>query len=159
MRKWGITLILLGLVFLMTFGLTKATIAGGRSYVMMCRGGGDMELRLDISQGRSCIRIDAKAARVGANQRLPQPGECVWLDRGMRPEEYWGDRNLVLGIYPLFEGYPFIKVVKLSKGNISIYWSSQKAEYLFNAVKDGKTFQVHAIRTGKGKFQVTHIGP
>ncbi len=133
-------------VFLCIFCFSSA-FAERPSYVMICRGGGDMYAIFDNISGL----VELHAAG-GTRAASPGPGECVWVDRGMPlriSSSLFGisNSNLVRGIN--------VKQGKIAKA----LFTNSKVQQLFDAVYYGRTFYVHARRKGIGNFEVTKIGP
>lgn len=128
-----------------------------KSYPLMCRGGGIMKGTF-WPKG---IKFQFTGGSQGAGARPPQPGECTWLDRGFRPGEpreiVWHDRDLD-GLMVNFDAQGRLNSLEI-KGK-----ASDKYKYLFNSIRNGSVFQIHAYnatcRGSKCPFlSTTKVGP
>ena len=144
------------LVLLLSFPSYEAR-AGSKSYPLMCRGGGTMKAKL-FSGG---MQIWFVGASQGAEAGPPRPGQCTWLDRGFRPGEprsiIWTSRDLErLVIYVDAQG-------KIS--DLRVHGKrKQNYQYLYNSIRTGRVFQLHAYQPkcgGKkcGHLRTTKVGP
>lgn len=127
-----------------------------KSYPMVCRGGGNMWVSVWNAK-YATVTVHFTKASVGASQSPPRPGQCVWLDRGMRAEE---PTELV------FKGKanPFLEL-KVSASGLSVgRWGRGKSIYIIRAVQSGQLFYVHAYqyknkKYGYNFFKITRVGP
>jgi len=157
-RALLITLCCFALSFLLA---PQGVKAGGTSYVMVCRGGGDMSFSF-YQTGRVPLTIGAKGGTVGASQRPPEPGECTWVDRGMREGEECvpSTRYLQLKIDADVVGpKPYINEIVFQYGRMKIWYRNKKIGDLIDAITNGKIFYLRARRKAPHKFEVTKIGP
>ncbi|MDF2953976.1 MAG: hypothetical protein OD816_001221 [Thermodesulfobacterium sp.] len=139
----------------------KGVNAGRTSYVLMCKGGGHMELVIcdvhivlnGVDLGNSFIH-----AKGGKNAASPAPGECVWVDRGFRHGELCsGTNDIHLGVNIDINKLSDLKVS--GNGRVSLRFRDNQANYLYDAIKNGKPFQLHVYRVSGCYFKVTKIGP
>jgi hypothetical protein len=73
-------------VFLCAGGLAPA-LAAAQTYPIQCRGGGMSHIGLQVfPNGQNRLTVGFKHGTKPAAQGLA-PGECAWLDRGMRADE------------------------------------------------------------------------
>lgn len=147
-------LVILGSLVASLF-LSLPVLAGGPSYVMICKGGGGMWAKFYR------VGMVYAFAKGGTRAASPAPGECVWIDRGMRPGEVSQGKNIWLWFPPsLFGNSDLIERVSVGQGKIyDPVFTNSKVKQIFDAIYYGKTFYVHARRAGKGGFEVTKIGP
>ncbi len=71
------------LAALITLGFAADRAEAQQSYLMTCRGGGDMLAIAGqrVSNPHVFVEITYKRAAQGAGVRAPAPGECAWIDR------------------------------------------------------------------------------
>jgi len=148
---------LLAGVILFLFAACLMPAAGwsaGKSYPMVCRGGGSMW----VESWRNGIQIHFRGASAGSSQRQPGPGECAWLDRGFRPGE-----PTMLTWYPRSIDTFIVKIN--SRGTVTGYdirgGAAGNYRYLLDNALRGSVFYVHAYRpTGAvPQLRITRIGP
>ncbi len=130
-----IKLMLLCLFSFLLFLPADDAQARAKSYPLMCRGGGAMKGKFTTIH----VSLHFVGAKQGAGVRLPQSGECAWLDRGFLPGE---PQKLV---FMLDKGKPLI-VEFGPQGVTNVGSASSKLEYLVNNILKGQVFQVHAYR-------------
>ena len=127
---WGLCLATIALVLSSDYAQAEP-----KSYPLMCRGGGVMKGIFSVWD----IKVDFIGAKQGAAVRLPQPGECAWLDRGFRsgePQKFrWAAKRKML-LQAFFESQDVKKILS----------SSQNFNYLAKGILNGEVFQVHAYR-------------
>ena len=143
-------------LFIMLLGRSDAN-AEPKSFPLMCRGGGTMKGTF----WEKGLKFQFIGGSQGAGASPPQPGECTWLDRGFRPGEpleiVWHDRDLD-GLLVNFDAQGRLNGLEIKGG------ASDKYKYLFNSIRNGSVFQIHAYqatcRGGKCPFlSTTKIGP
>lgn len=147
-------------VFILIANITcvqNVSQAEPRSYPLVCRGGGAMQGTL----GKLGIDFTFKGGTQAATAKQPGPGECAWLDRGFRSGEprkmSWSNR----GLDRFFVDYgPSLKIKSISiQGR-----GSGNYKYLFESIRDGKLFYVHAQQKSCGGSKcpyltITRTGP
>jgi hypothetical protein len=123
------------------------------SYVMTCRGGGDMKAVAGqrVSQNETFAEITFRRAAQGAGVQAPQPGECAWIDRGVAA----GEPNV---IYYVDQGVAWTQTV-CQHGACWVNTPSQGITTLMKAVSTGQSFQVHVYNDRAGHMVVTRVGP
>ena len=126
--------------------------ADSPSYPMICQGGPGMYGPVDsiALQGQATAKIMVTFKR-GQTARNPLPGECVWLDRAIRPEEPNRFSFIATGSQSLFVTHN-----GLSTGTGPL-------KYLMDGLTQRKYFYVHvyqvSVPTFEPFFKVTHLGP
>jgi len=133
--------------------LAAAPAVAQTSYVMTCRGGGDMQAVAGqrVSNPHVFVEISFKPGSAGAGVQAPSPGECTWIDRGFRagePTKMLFDDNAVAWTQTVCRA-----------GDCRVNTPSSKAMTLMNWVKTGQPFQVHVYNDSAGYMIVTKVGP
>ena len=133
--------------------LAAAPSIAQTSYVMTCRGGGDMQAVAGqrVSNPHVFVEIIFKPGTAGAGVQAPSPGECTWIDRGFRsgePTKMLYDDNAVAWTQTICRA-----------GDCWVNTPSSKAATLMNWVKGGQPFQVHVFNNNAGHMVVTKVGP
>lgn len=123
------------------------------SYVMTCRGGGDMQAVAGqrVSNAHVFVEISFAPGSAGAGVQAPSPGECTWIDRGFgsgEPTKMLFDDNAVAWTQTV-----------CGAGGCRVHTPSAKATTLMNWVRDGQPFQVHVYNNNQGHMIVTKVGP
>jgi hypothetical protein len=138
-----------------TIAAIRSTSAAPQAYPMMCRGGGDMTISVTrIARGTALAVYFTRGGRASN----PGPGECTWMDRGMRSDE-----PMVMSFDAIDSSVvPYIR----ASGKIRrfTYEGRERAhlQYLVDSVLQGKPFQVHAYQKearGNNYFSVVRVGP
>lgn len=133
--------------------LSGVAASAAQSYVMTCRGGGAMVAVAGqrVSNPHVFVEITFKPGTAGAGVQAPKPGECTWIDRGMRP----GEPNKIL-----FDdmGVAWTQTVCNSAG-CQVRTPSAAANNLMNWVRNSQPFQVHVYNDNAGHMLVTKVGP
>ena len=138
MKKIITTTVLFALVFF-------TPVQARTSYVLMCKGGGNMNI--DYDSVRNKLTVNFKAGNRGGSHGV-SAGNCTWVDRGFRPRE--PHRLCQLGVNDVkFRMNGADKVVRLS---------SSKAPYIKNILR-GRAFQVRVYNDNAGCMRVTKPGP
>ena len=134
--------------------LAATTIATAQtSYVMTCRGGGDMTAVAGqrVSNPHVFVEITFKPGTAGAGVQAPNPGQCTWIDRGLRAGEptkmIWDDH-----------GVAWTQTV-CRAGGCRVNTPSAGARQLIGWVTGGQPYQVHVYNNNAGHMVVTKIGP
>lgn len=153
----------------LTVQSASAAITEPQSYPMACRAGGGMQAQLTmLDHGTAALIIRFKKGTAGAGVRAPGPGECTWLDRGMRPNE-----PDVLKLYVANAKAIKVNCVRVMCSYVGS--ANRHLDYLMHAVVGGQPFQVHVYNIenlsnlgmigvvkralqGNG-FRVTRVGP
>lgn len=134
--------------------LLTCTVWAQESYPMVCRGGGSMR----VDAWRNGIQIYFRGADTGASQRQPGPGECAWLDRGLRSGEprmlTWFPGDIGTFIVK-FDGRGMITGYDI-RGN-----AADNYKYLLDNIRRGSIFYVHSYRPqgSTPQLRITRIGP
>lgn len=141
------------LVAMATVTLTGAAAQAEQSYVMTCRGGGNMQAVAGqrVSNPHVFVEITYQRAAQGAAVQAPAPGECAWIDRGVQ-----GNEPNVIQYNDM--GVSWTQTI-CRAGHCRVNTPSSSAASLMNAVRDGQPFQVHVYNNRNGKMIVTHVGP
>lgn len=162
----GVVMKVMMLTFLCLFvsfmGLhTNDVHAKPKSYPLMCRGGSGMKA---VLRERGML-IFFQGGKQGAQVRPPGVGECTWLDRGFRPGEPqelgWVAKDPISQLNVMFA--PPNKIITMEIHGTPKEVANYK--YLYNKIRNGEVFQVHAFldTCGKGKkcswLTVTRVGP
>lgn len=123
------------------------------SYVMTCRGGGDMLAIAGqrVSNPHTFVEITYKRAAQGAGTQAPAPGECAWIDRGVNGDE--PDKILFNDM-----GVAWTQTA-CQNGRCWTRTPSQPVTTLMNAVTNGQSFQLHVYNDRNGHMLVTKVGP
>lgn len=135
----------------LTFSSLPATAA--ESYVMTCRGGGDMVAVVGqrVSNPHVFVEITFKPGTAGAGVQPPKPGECTWIDRGMRQ----GEPTKIL-----YDDMGVAWTQTLCRaGGCQVRTPSANAGRLVNWVQTSQPFQVHVYNDNAGHMTVTKVGP
>ncbi len=150
-----------GTLFSVVAAVQAPVSAAGPSYPMVCRGGGNMQADF-TSDGH--IQLYFSAGRHGAGVAPPRPGECTWLDRGLRSGEprtlIWNSRERV-----------YVKARFHANGRLSRFhyvsgsrrrWDQFR--YLVDKVRSNQVFHLHARQeTCRGRkcpfLSVKRVGP
>lgn len=130
--------------------------AGGNSYLLECRGGGNMFARISIHYRNWVNFYNIKHSRFAAGKRAPGPGECAWIDRPLsanEPYEIWyGKKSKRL-----------LHHVDISSNRVNIGWERNPIINVINKMKNGQLFYLHvkSVNSGSGSkiLQITKIGP
>ena len=141
------------LATLITLGFAADRAEAQQSYLMTCRGGGDMLAIAGqrVSNPHVFVEITYKRAAQGAGVRAPAPGECAWIDRGVNGDE----PNKIL-----FKdmGVAWTQTA-CQNGRCWTRTPSRPATDLMNAVMNGQPFQLHVYNDRAGNMVVTRVGP
>lgn len=136
-------------------GLTVAALeppdAASRppSYLLVCRGGGDMYANYYSAGAGSKLQIHFLKARQGANRRAPGPGECTWERRPVNDKEpFWLS-------FRADEQIAWISV-HANRDVIVRQVGGKNLNRLLNAVVDDHLFRVMAYNDGK-HFVITGL--
>ena len=114
-------------------------------------------VKLTTAGVTASVFVEAKG---GTRPASPGAGECVWVDRGMRRGEVDHYGKITLWFPNYLIGTGMIDRVEVKHGKIKkVYFSSQNAKELFEAVYYGRTFYIRARRMNGSAFEVTKIGP
>jgi hypothetical protein len=125
------------------------------SYVLMCRGGGDMTISFFQPEDANALGINFIRAPSAASVSPPGPGQCAWLDRPLSAEEptsiYWKSAK-----------FHSVQIdINARKQLIAYYTNSNVTatlSYLVDSATGGQVFQVHVFNKA-GKLHVTRVGP
>jgi hypothetical protein len=162
----GKTLRPLLFALLLTCMAASGARAEPQSYPMLCRGGGQMHYELSPRQDSQVLLIQfVKGTQPAGTTAIPL-GTCTWTDRGLRQDE-----PNVLSV-KLMDAYIDAKlgadgrVYDVSARPFTSgdrgRESARQLNYLIDAVRHGRNFQVQAHRYSSGGFtgfSVTRIGP
>lgn len=134
-----------------SFSLSTPSQAA-RDYVMTCRAGGSMQAIAGqrVSSREAFVSITFRGGMMGAAVRPPRPGECTWIDRGFRRGE---PTKLIYK-----ENGSWVQSV-CNAHKCDTRTNSRSIQSLMIAVRDKKTFQVHARNDGRGNMVVSRVGP
>lgn len=138
MKKILISTILLALVSL------SSVQAAPSSYVLMCKGGGNMSVDYNSSNNRLVVKFKAGQRGGGSGVLV---GSCTWVDRGFRSRE--PKQICQTGVDDIrFHMNGSDKVTRMT---------SSKAPYIRN-ILSGRPFQVRVYNDGAGCMKVTKAG-
>ncbi len=121
-------------------------------YTLMCKGGSGLYGNFSFQNPQAPYYgadIHFKPGQVAATPGL---GECVWVDRGMRPTEPTR----------IFYTFPFTKYEDAQSFFVTHNGpvvGNGPLKYLIEGLKNGKSFQLRVENSGKGYFVVKHLGP
>ena len=149
---------LLAILFsLIVFSLGAMRLEAQASYLLVCRGGGDLHFTYTpfsnfSSDPQIWITFQRGATGVGSgwdNLSVLNPGQCSWLDRGISGDE--PDRIVIL--HPILGVNEFS--IQWMRGQVAGISSSL---YYINALQDPNHYQsFRAYNDGQGNFVVTEI--
>ena len=135
--------ILTSIALLAAISFTPAQ-AAPTSYVLMCKGGGNMSIDYNSSSKKLIVNFNA-GKRSGSNGIAS--GNCTWVDRGFRPRE--PHRLCQSGVNDIrFHMNGSDKITSLK---------SNKAPYIRN-ILNGRPFQVRVYNDNAGCMKVTKAG-
>jgi len=139
-------------------GISTDTARGAeRGFPMVCRGGGAMAYDVWHFDEAAWVLIKFIASEQAANTLPPRPGECTWLDRGVRADEppYLLAKFSNISIVPTLRAEGSLENLTFfnKAGDRMARERRQQAEELLNTVRQGQPFQVHA---SQGTFRVGH---
>lgn len=138
MKKIITAIILLSLTVIMPLQ------AAPSSYVLMCKGGGNMNI--DYNSSTNYLTVNFKAGRQSGSHGVPA-GTCTWVDRGFRAGE--PKRLCQIGVNDVkFHMNSSDKITQLR---------SMKAPYISN-ILSGRSFQVRVYNDGSGCMKITRAG-
>lgn len=141
------------LAALIAMGFAAERADAQQSYLMTCRGGGDMLAIAGqrVSDPHVFVEITYKRATQGAGVQAPAPGECAWIDRGVNADE----PNKIM-----FKdmGVSWTQTA-CQNGRCWTRTPSRPATDLMNAVMNGQPFQLHVYNDRAGNMIVTRVGP
>jgi len=150
-----------GTFFSLILAVQAPVSAAGPSYPMVCRGGGNMQADF-MSNGH--IQLYFSAGRHGAGTAPPRPGECTWLDRGLRPGEprslVWNSRERV-NVKARFHANGRLSGFHYVNGSRRRW---DQFRYLVDKVRSDHVFHLHARQeTCSGRkcpfLSVKRVGP
>ncbi len=131
----------IALLSLLSINSAQATPS---SYVLMCKGGGNMSIKYNSSTNKLVVNFHG-GSRAGNNGVAA--GSCTWVDRGFRSSE---PRKLCqLGVNDV--------VFQMNGSDKVTSISSSKAPYIKKILR-GDTFQVRVYNDGAGCMKVTRPG-
>jgi len=142
-----------GVIAAGAIGFSALPAAAVQSYVMTCRGGGDMQAVAGqrVSNPHVFVEITFAPGTAGAGVRAPDPGQCTWIARGLRggePHKMIFDDMAVSWTQTICRA-----------GNCWVNTPSSHSAQLMNWVRAGQPFQVHVYNNGAGRMVVTKVGP
>ncbi|MCI2400720.1 hypothetical protein [Aliiroseovarius subalbicans] len=133
--------------------VTTGMAVAEQTYVMTCRGGGDMVAVIGqrVSDPRVFVEITYHKGNAGAGVKAPALGECTWIDRGMVGDE----PNKML-----FDDHAVSWTQTVCRaGECHLNTPSHGATQLMKYVRRAEPFQVHVFNNRQGHMVVTKIGP
>jgi hypothetical protein len=135
------------------------------SYLMVCKGGGDMvawiEQNYISSDVRVVVYVTFRASPQAASRQEPAPGTCAWVDRPLSAIE---QRDLSLAYQWQGEDVP-VHRINLHHGRAEALLDAssvpiENLRYLLDAVYNGKLFYVHCYHNQYDhNFRMTGLGP
>ncbi|MCK5895612.1 MAG: hypothetical protein KAG20_02340 [Cocleimonas sp.] len=118
--------------------------AAPTSYVLMCKGGGNMSV--DYNSSSNKLTVNFKAGRQSGGNGIAA-GMCTWVDRGFRARE--PHRLCQMGVNDVrFHMNGSDKITRMK---------SSKAPYI-SRILSGRAFQVRVYNDGNGCMKVTKAG-
>lgn len=132
-------------IALFAFVSFSPTQAKPTSYVLMCKGGGNMSV--DYHSSSDKLTVNFKAGQQSGSNGV-SAGVCTWVDRGFRAKE--PRRLCQMGVNDVrfhMNGSDKITGIK-----------SSKAPYI-SRILSGQPFQVRVYNDGNGCMKVTKAGP
>jgi len=152
---------LFGAIAVLCLGLPwSSSIAGSKSYPMVCRGGGNMTAMYGRGADETVLNITFERSPHADNKQHPGPGQCAWLDRPLSPEEkldltYKSEKNKITNLR-IKTGVVRIERYEGNDGGRNL-------KYLIDAIHNGQLFNVHATRAktpwGSPYLKITRVGP
>lgn len=152
---------LLGMVAVLFLSLPRpSSLAGDKSYPMVCRGGGNMTAMYVCGSDEAILQISFERSPYADNDRHPGPGQCAWLDRALSPEEeltlwYKSKKNKITNL-----------AIKKDTIEVMRYEGNEggrELQYLVDAVQKGQLFNIQALRAkhpwGAPYLKITRVGP
>jgi hypothetical protein len=150
--------IMLSIMFIGCIWIIDAS-AEQPSYVMVCKGGGNMRAELHTSEivgSAQWITIIFEKSPQPASRQEPAPGTCAWVDRPLSPQE-----SSQAEFY--FRKLPRTFTIRQQNITISIdgrNFEDQNLKYLVDAIYNGKLFYVRCYNIRGGNLiHITSIGP
>jgi hypothetical protein len=138
MKKIMTSMALLALVSL------SSAHAAPTSYVLMCKGGGNMSVDYNAQSNRLVVKF--KAGQRSGGQGV-SAGSCTWVDRGFRAKEPQRlCQTNVKDIRFHMNGHDKVTSIR-----------SSTAPYIRN-ILSGRAFQVRVYNDGAGCMKVTKAG-
>ena len=156
----ALTPMLLAAVALGVIGTSPARAK--TSYVLSCRGGGSMTMRVRTGPDGTGLSIYFNRGNYAGSAQPVRSGDCTWIDRGMLETE---PTELLTGANDAFAA-----VVIRANGTVERFEYSykesarsiDKLRYLIDSVLQDRPFQVHAYAERHGRYfylKATRIGP
>ncbi len=131
---------------------SSQTAFAQQSYVMTCRGGGEMELAIQQLSRKQEILVGFSASPLSATERAPGPGQCAWVDRPLSEDE---PKALKLETRGSSENM----MMTCDSTGCSLFRAERDIMALYTAVRSGGIFHVHAYNNNRGVMMVTNVGP
>ena len=148
MRRMKVVSVLI-FVCMVSVLMLSSSVMANQSYMMVCKGGGDMKLTVDNRVYK--IILDFKKAPQSATQHEPPPGYCAWVDRPLNASE-----PSSIYFYPIPD--KLFDVLIAYPNSITVGGPKGTYGQLFNAVRSGQLFYVHCYNAGS-YFKLTKFGP
>jgi hypothetical protein len=136
--------------FIIAGALLIASPSFAESYTLMCKGGSSSmygvfgTYKVNDNVGHT-ITVNFKK---GLNAASPGAGECVWIDRGLRPAEPSAFRYSKMDWNQTYFVGPGGAVV-----------TAGPLKYITDGISSNRLFYVQAYNTERGYFWVTKLGP
>jgi len=144
LKKFRLIFSILALVL-----MASSLFAKGKSYTMICQGGGSMYANV-LNAEYSSYRIYFRKSKNAGTVRAPGAGECAWMDRPISNKEpsvlhYYEKTNPV---YNYRVSKSSVRITKFSKKNTG---------RLLQRIYRGQKFFVQ-VRKDKYGFKITKFG-
>lgn len=121
------------------------------SYMMTCKPGGNMyNYTRSDTIGRVATTVYFEPGSQGASVQAPRPGQCTWIDRGLRAGE---PHKLLIAAEP-----GVIKASCNTRG-CNTKTNAPISSKLLEAITKNRTFQVHVYNDQNGFMKITKFGP
>ncbi len=137
-------------------------VRAATSYVLSCRGGGNMTIELHSGGDGSGMWIVFHRGNYAGSVQPVRSGDCTWIDRGMLESE---PTRLLVNVNDAF-----VSAVIRANGTVERFNYSYKERarsienlrYVIDSVLQDRPFQVHAyaVKHARGDYlKATRIGP
>lgn len=140
-----------GLIAAGTIALQSQMASAQNTYIMTCTPGGQMyNYTRSENGGRVATTVYFKGANQGASVQAPSPGQCTWLDRGLRGGE--PEKLLV-------KGESGIVQASCNTRGCNVKTTAPMSSKILTAMTGNRPFQVHVYNDQNGHMRVVKFGP
>jgi hypothetical protein len=159
------------LVTLVALGAGAAGAHAQQSFPMVCRGGPEMRIVVnhDVDAmgvpGATAMFVYFRPAAVAAGVTAPGPGECVWIDRTLRPGEpsvLWiRSPTIEFSFQVMGDGRIAVDATghRLNVEGATISPEAANWQYVVDGVMRGQLFTVQVYNADGRVMAITAIGP